>query len=114
MENSSLNSDSPQLDKARCWSLFYIDEDDNIMHDFGWKNDEDTITLAQLLMGIKYTQIIVQSLQMAYLDYLDNHPEEAYQISEIIEFIESNTDINPENTDYISPLFIDNKGDLNE
>jgi len=89
--------------------LFYIDENDNIMHDFAWKEDSDSITLAQLLVGIKHTQIIMQSLQIAYLDYIDNNPEEAVKIAEMIEFIESNTEINSENADYVSPLFIDSK-----
>lgn len=113
MENSSLNSDSlPSdnlTDKLRCWSLFYIDQDDNIMHDFGWKEDEDAITLAQLLLGIKHTQFILQSLQMAYLENLQNQTEETDKIGQIIEYMESSVESDPDNLDYISPLFSDSE-----
>lgn len=105
MENSSLNSDNPLSDNLKCWSLFYIDEEDNIMHDFGWKEDKDAITLAQLLMGIKHTQFILQSLQMAYLENLQNQTEETDKIGDIIEYMESGVESDPDNLDYISPLF---------
>jgi uncharacterized protein YciW len=83
------------------------------MHDFGWRDDDDVVTLAQLLMAIKYTQIIMQSLQSAYLEYIENNPDDASKISEIMQVIELSTEINPGNRDYISPLFDDN-GDSDE
>jgi len=107
MENSSSDLDNLQLDNMKCWSIFYIDENDNVMHDMGWRDDENAITLGQLLMGIKYTDIIIQSLQVAYLDYLESDPVYASKIGEIIEFIDSNTEMNPENNDYVSPLLIE-------
>lgn len=109
MENSSSNLDSPQLDKSKCWTLFYIDEDDNVMHDFGWRADEDIITLAQLLMAIKHTKMITQSLQMAYLSHIESASEDASSIAEIIQAMETSKDLNSGSRDFISPLF--NNGD---
>lgn len=105
MESFSLNSDSQPYDNLKCWSLFYIDQDDNVMHDFGWADEKDAITLAQLLLAIKHTQFILQSLQMAYLENLQNESDQTDQIGEIIEYMESSIESDPDNLDFISPLF---------
>jgi hypothetical protein len=55
----------------------------------------------------------MQSLQSAYLEYIENNPDDASKISEIMQVIELSTEINPGNRDYISPLFDDN-GDSDE
>lgn len=111
MENFSLNSDNQPYDNLKCWSLFYIDEEDNVMHDFGWGDDKDAITLAQLLLAIKHTQFILQSLQMAYLENLQNESEQTDQIGEIIEYMESSLEADPDNLDFISPLFSNDSDD---